>query len=1563
MKADARLPDILTEQLQRLRNRIVGVSVATGIGATIFLACLALGCVLLLDYLFELPLAVRISFLILVPLLALVLIGAKVLLPFARRYQTNDLAAFVEIAHPELRERLISTIELQEETERGNETSSPLMKSMLLNETVEFAKKIPFEETVDTRRAMRNCLAGGIAVLALVIPFVFATNAYAILLQRFVNPWGNYERPQNLILKIDNPDRTIGRGDATTFVVTPDWRFHVGTFPDSAWFEFVSSNGKRQARRMDWDEEKAQFTLTLPRVDEGFSYQVAADSSRTRLHSVVVVDRPEITEITADLTPPEYTGEPAQHLDAVPVEVLVLEQSLISWTMSFNKSIESAEFLWFDGETATGTQNSTDAEFVDGLAVRSRTPLKLSEDGHSASLQSLAALKGASGRFVIRTKDEHGLISRNEQIRRLTIIPDRPPIIEFADNEQHASARPDDVIHIPIHAVDDFGLSIVELHYEAVRGGVKNPGVISVPAEELIRKGLDTFITLRLGDLNVEHGMQVRLQGYASDHRPVPGPNETWTGDRVLQIRDDARAYGDQTLADQQHRVDQAMESLKTDLDKQRQAARQLQNQAQQEFAKNEAWTGDDKTKAMEDKIRELAQQTQKLSAVLEQSPVMEPLADKVQKLAEKELAQAAAKADEARKAPAAQKQQKLSEAADQLQKAEDEFKKLRAEHHDLAKMQRELLELNRLAENTEQLADKVDELSQRQTQIAQPEGTTKTPEHEKWEQDHKQLVERHTQLESDLGRVLQEHPDLLVRARENLQHQLASLGEQADRLANEQQALSQANRQAAQKKSEQLGLREKQNEVLQQEHELGQKLRLDWSEEIDVNATKPTREARESMEHGNLEESMKKHQFALEKLEKLAEALMQNQDLPNDPVAMAQEIKQRQQQLSEQAQNLNDEPTSENRETTTQMSAAQTALLRAAAELPSTDLTRDVRQQAIDRMKEAADHLAAQRLPQSRDSTRAANEAVQRLAEKFSSNSNDEQFKEQLTSQHVQDEMKREKEFSAEIQNQLQKTIEKQKELAEEIASTLPAHSDSQPTGDAAPSPQQSDSDAPATDAADASQPSESTTSQQMESQSATPSTQGNDSERGSMENSPADSESPSPAESMTDSEPESPALESLNLAELVTAQQQLADEARRLGDDARDVIVNNDLANQASHEFPNVARVTAHEIGQGNYQRAKETAAESIQKAQNLIEGFSKQDDGTIPQRLRTQAETLLKNQQDLARAIEQISGSESLQAQFREQRQAQLQKQTEGLSQQLGNRTEQLKLKQIDRASLGDDAAQGEEQAKLASQFQQDAMNTSQQGNSGTASEIAQKSVDRLREAAKFSRQASNGGNPHRAPDHVAQGEAGQQVAESAQHLNQAGSLLSQMQVLARGQGSETQPAGSDQDGESETAKSEDGDQMQESENGSQQGEGEGDGSQKNGTETEGDSSQAARRLRDAAKNMRQAAEQMGIANSGKRSNGKGSQDEGRESKESTAANASDTATNGEANLQELNEGMSRVSDRDWGKLPGTLKTELMESSQRPRDAAYSGLIRRYFEDLSKARRPEMQTPASR
>ncbi len=897
MPSAARLPEILEQQLRRVQSQLIGVSLAEACGLTLLATAGALACGLVLDYLFEFPLAVRLCWLIGVPFVGLAVFCWKGLIPALRRYRQTELATIVEVAHPELRERLLSTVELARSDAEGEETGSPLMRGLLAEETVQFARQHDFADVVDSRSAIQRCWMGAIATLVMLLPLFFATESYGMMLARFFNPWGNYERVQNLMLIIESPDRVIGRGDDLEIRVRPEWRFQQGIIPESANFHWMSTPGESQSRGMDWHADQECYLLRLPRVMESFHYHVTASSSRSREHRIDVVDRPALQSVTADVKPPAYSDLPDQHHNPLLGELLVLEQSQIEMKLAFSKPVVTSEILWLDSSSPDPRHATALDESVQGLPIRHRTSLPVSEDGLSVHWKMTAALDQPVGRFVIRIQDEHQLTSRDETIHRLTVQQDAPPQLAFADREQVLEARPQDLIRIPVAASDDFGLGSLELHLEWPSNGTTKNQVIPVSSQIVRQREWTEEFVIDLAPLSLSPGTPVTLRARATDQRPVPGPNETWTNLRTLQIRIDAKAAGTQALTEFQHRASQAMAQLRSELEKQEQLARKLQSQARAENAKETAEQRSADAAKLEEKIEQLADQVNQLGAVMKQQPATEHLAKRAQQIADQQLSTAAAKAQAAQRAEGAQQASLLSEATNQLQKAEKELSNLQKDFEQISEMQRDLLELNRIADQVEKLADDVDGLVKRQ--VLNP---TNVAARQQWQQDHRQLVSQHASLNSDLATVLDKHPGLMDRARETLQLRMAALADQAEAIARKEQSLANFTKtEIASRRQAWQSIRNQQEKSLQQSRQLLEDLKAFGLDSPPAAVGDQLIEATKSLESGDYSASEQRIRDTQKLWEEAATKLSEGDEQSPE----REQFAQRARQLAETQQQL----------------------------------------------------------------------------------------------------------------------------------------------------------------------------------------------------------------------------------------------------------------------------------------------------------------------------------------------------------------------------------------------------------------------------------------------------------------------------------------------------------------------------------------------------------------------------------------------------------------------------------------------------------------------------------
>ncbi|QDT33443.1 coiled-coil domain-containing protein [Thalassoglobus polymorphus] len=900
------MPEIIALQFQRLRTRIRSVAAAGGVGLTLFSVATAVGLAILMDILFDLPVAVRLGMLVAAAGLSVIGVAFWIIRPLTQRVQDDELAAIVEQQYPELNERLLSAVELDEHTDSD---ASPMMKKWLMQETVSLSKRVDFTDSIDASRSVRRCWWGGIACLALVLPTLFAGDAYAVLVSRFLNPWGNYERVQNLILQVVDGDRTVPQGSDVIIEVKTGWRFQPGTLPKSAWLEWTTDDSPTEARRLDWNQKTESYIGTLPRIGRSFSYHVSAARSKTRSYRINVVPLPAVEELQVEISPPAYTGHPAQFHDLVLGEIRVIEQSQWDVAVRFNKPIEKAEILWLDG-TASPEQLEKLETLPGGLPIFKRTEFTLSADKQLASIEEVLSLNSPSGRFVIRGIDKEGLASDTSAIRRLTIDADQPPLIQFTDHEENTAVRPDDVLDIPVSVIDDFGMSSVELHYEMIRTeAFHEKGILKMENLRDQGRALTHSFRLDLSPLKLEPGMRLTLRGRATDERPVPKPNESWTITRSLLIRSDAKPYGEQTVVEQQQRTDQVIETLKTELQQQKEKARQFEQDAKEANANREEWEAQDDVQQMQEKLEKLQQQLEKLSALFEQQPLFDQIAKETQEIAEGKLEDASESVKQAQQAELKQKSQEFAKASEQLNDAAKQLEELQQKYREIADLQRDLLELGRLANQTERLANSVEDLEHRQKELnsqpAEPQPITNQQAKQKaWDADHREAWGDHQQLSNTLNDLFERRPELADAAAEALEKQLEQLAKRTEELSQRQENLAKAAKQSAERTVKELeAVQKQQNDVASKADELQKGLEQPEAMQDAEQAAKLLQKAQADLAEGNTADAAEAQSQAQNQFEKLAEQLRSQKETetPNESKADTKKQAQQAQEIAEQ--------------------------------------------------------------------------------------------------------------------------------------------------------------------------------------------------------------------------------------------------------------------------------------------------------------------------------------------------------------------------------------------------------------------------------------------------------------------------------------------------------------------------------------------------------------------------------------------------------------------------------------------------------------------------------------
>ncbi|TWT77499.1 hypothetical protein Pla123a_21600 [Posidoniimonas polymericola] len=354
------------------------------------------------------------------------------------------VAQQIQDARPTLGSRLASAIEfLQQRIDDPSAGSADLRRAVVVNTTAE-VEQLDLEEVID-RRPLRRAGQWLAACLAIAVVFGVADpSGLKTAAARLVAPWSDQNWPRRNHLSVVEPPTRIARGQS--FEVRVEETQGRGLPTDLRVQYRTRVGGKTRLEEQPLPAAGDAVTLLRENVRQAFAFRVTGgDDDTMPWREVEVVDPPQVSGLTLDATPPDYTGlDPRTLRD----EDRVLEGSRISLEAVAEEPIESAELLVrIDGE-------------------QEELPLEVTEQTLAALPDAwVPATTGSSPLAVsyrLRITSRDGLRGQSKP-RLLRVEPDTPPSVEWIEPTGEALVTSRAVVPVRVLAEDNLAIARAEL--------------------------------------------------------------------------------------------------------------------------------------------------------------------------------------------------------------------------------------------------------------------------------------------------------------------------------------------------------------------------------------------------------------------------------------------------------------------------------------------------------------------------------------------------------------------------------------------------------------------------------------------------------------------------------------------------------------------------------------------------------------------------------------------------------------------------------------------------------------------------------------------------------------------------------------------------------------------------------------------------------------------------------------------------------------------------------------------------------------------------------------------
>jgi len=672
--------------------------------------------------------------------------------PLARSFTLAGIARVIEQRHPELHERISSSVELLTSGDSPEVRGSEALIRALAAEACRDVRGVQPRREITFRKARPFLIAfaaaaGVIAALCLasagmrkefarrLLPFLNLPNLYASDLQ--ISP---------------GADRVLAEGERLEVKVAID-RVRVS----SAEFRVDRGDGTDEVVEMSRLPD-GTFAHTTGPLTRSMRYRIRGGDAVSRYFRATVVARPAVERVEAGYQYPDYLSRAEMPLAECPGRLRGPVGALATVRLHLNKPVADARLFVNQAPVELQRLDSVTYGFTHRLA----------EPG--------------AGTWRVVLLDRHGYTG--EASGEIIALADAAPLARIVRPvDDTLKLKPADRLPIFYTVGDDVGLTRAELLVSVdgrQREAVEIPTEPPAPAEGAQpRPGPTAAETmLNLAALDLESARRVTVQVRAWDNRPeeLGGAQEGLSAVKTIELDVKAPSYVFQVQLALDLRIRETLERIHKELI----AAKAVSEPLRRSMPSTKMLS--DKTIRKIDEMRRhliAAESDARALAEATSGSTYPKLSETLVKLADRHVAKARESAELVKITDAQKQRAELADEADfQVDRAIAIVSDLLKQFDVLTELARRALALEELARRQEELAAAGVELT---TQPSEQAGEAMTPQ--EWEQAQDELA-------GDVGQVVRQTPQALREALEGDQQRTRNLAEMAAGLQRQQQAL-----------------------------------------------------------------------------------------------------------------------------------------------------------------------------------------------------------------------------------------------------------------------------------------------------------------------------------------------------------------------------------------------------------------------------------------------------------------------------------------------------------------------------------------------------------------------------------------------------------------------------------------------------------------------------------------------------------------------------------------------------------------------------------------------------
>ena len=528
----------IQNKIRALRGRLTRWILVRGIGQWLLIAIVVLLIDMGLDRFFKMDFAQRTVMLSLTAIGLSVLFFWKVLRPIMLRPSDDALIYEVEKKNPQLKESLLSAMQLDRQKSRTVELAgvSQQLVDVTIKKGFDDAAKVNFSGVLDLGQQRFNWLLFGAGLLlATIIGIGSVSNP-------FLKTW--FKR--NVLLSSDQwPQETylqlVGVRDGKLRIPRGSDHRQLVQVLDSSSVKDVSvllemdtpTGRSNLPMKLTGNPAGTEHVLMLHNVSTGFRVRAIGGDDTTDWVEVELVEPPAIAELVITAKPPAYTGVESQQLSG-PGPFAILKNSHLDVSVVANKPV--AEAFVINGQDRIALPTLADQENHFAGRVPEEGPL-------------------LGGEYEIRLTDAEGVKNSRRSKFKIAITTDKPPVVRASLLGISGLVVSRATVPISFQADDEYGFAELGFDCAWITNAENNdpanqnkrlvfatksqPGLLAEPTAQV-----NDVVALEMDTFDFLPGTTFRFSVFGKDEYP-DGDNTGKSQEFLLKVVTDAELRAD----------------------------------------------------------------------------------------------------------------------------------------------------------------------------------------------------------------------------------------------------------------------------------------------------------------------------------------------------------------------------------------------------------------------------------------------------------------------------------------------------------------------------------------------------------------------------------------------------------------------------------------------------------------------------------------------------------------------------------------------------------------------------------------------------------------------------------------------------------------------------------------------------------------------------------------------------------------------------------------------------------------------------------------------------------